>query len=81
MIKCHDHDYIEIACLYHYPIRIELKSGEILEGIAVDTERNETREECIKVSADGKEQLVVLDEISRLKVRVENPHFDEVSFS
>ncbi len=43
MIKCHEHDYIEITCLYQYPIRMELKSGEILQGIAIDTERNETR--------------------------------------
>lgn len=80
MISCSDYDYIEIVCLYHYPICLIMKSGDIISGTALDTQRNEVRAECIKISSDDTDVLVILDDISKLKVCVENPHFNEVSF-
>lgn len=80
MISCNQHDYIEIVCMYHYPIKLTLKSGDILQGIAVDTQRNERRTECIKIEVEGVEQLVVLEEIKILEVVVENPHLQKVIF-
>jgi len=81
MIDCHNHDYIEIVCMHQYPIDLALKSGETLNCIAIDTAQNEAREECIKVKVDGTLRLVNLEEISKLKIRIENPHFNEVSFN
>ncbi len=80
MISCNQHDYIEIVCMYHYPIKLTLKSGDIIEGIALDTQRNDQRDECIKIDIEGVEQLVVLDEIKILEVMVENPHLQKVMF-
>jgi len=80
MISCTDYDYIEIACMYRYPIRLTLRSGSIVEGIALDTQRNEDKEECMKIDSDGSEKLVVLADISIIEVRLENPHFTKVSF-
>ncbi|MCK6263426.1 Rho-binding antiterminator [Vibrio sp. ZSDE26] len=85
MISCNEYDYIEIVCLYRYPIELTLKSksnghNEVVNGIALDTARNEARQECIKILADGTETLVVLDTLVKLKVRVENPHFEEIIF-
>lgn len=81
MISCEEYDYIEIACMHRYPIKLTMKSGEVLTGIALDTARNESRQECIKLKADGGETLVVLDDIAILDVGVDNPHFERVSFS
>lgn len=81
MISCDDYDYIEIACTYKYPIRLTMRSGEVLECIALDTSLNESRAECIKVDVSGINRLVVLDNILELEVRVKNPHFDSVKFS
>lgn len=81
MISCERHDYIEIACTYRYPIRLTMKSGEVLECIALDTNLNENREECIKVDISGTNNLVVLNDILELECRVKNPHFDSVRFS
>lgn len=78
MISCEKYDYIEIACMHRYPVRLTMKSGTVLTGVALDTSRDESRRECIVL--DSKE-LVVLDEISTLEVCVDNPHFDRVSFS
>ena len=40
MISCNLHDYIEIVCLYRYPVSLQLRSGEVVAGTAVDTDWN-----------------------------------------
>lgn len=80
MISCNQHDYIEIVCMYHYPIKLTLKSGDTIEGTALDTQRNDQRDECIKIDMEGVEQLVVLEKIKMLEVTVENPHLRFVEF-
>jgi len=80
MISCNEYDYIEIVCLFNYAVKLSMKSGQTIEGIAIDTQRNDKHEECIKISVNGAEELVVLDELSGLDVCVENPHFESVTF-
>jgi len=80
MISCNQYDYIEIVCMYRYPITLHLKTGQHLECTAIDTKRNNQKEECIEVSTNGRTLLVVLDDIAKLEVRVQNPHFEQVSF-
>ncbi|HSC66818.1 MAG TPA: Rho-binding antiterminator [Cellvibrio sp.] len=80
MISCDQHDYIEIVCMYHYPIKLTLKSGAVLQGTAVDTQRDEKRVECIKLECEGVERLVVLDEIKLLEACEDNPHVHTVVF-
>ncbi|WP_234985230.1 Rho-binding antiterminator [Oceanospirillum multiglobuliferum] len=79
-MSCSDYDYIEIVCLFKYPVELTMKSGSIISGKAIDTARNQANEECIKLQTKGVDLLVVLDSISKLKVSVNNPHFQEVSF-
>lgn len=43
MISCEQYDYIEIVCLYHYPIELTMKSGERINGVALDTKRNDQK--------------------------------------
>ena len=80
MISCGNYDYIEIVCLFKYPIEITLKSGEVVSGKALDTAKNSLSEECIKLLTQDSELLVVLDSIAKMKVTMENPHFQEVTF-
>ena len=80
MISCEHHDYIEIACLYSYRVRLMLDSGAELEGTAVDTGRNQSKEECIKIRVGNADNLVVLDSIKTLEVLVKNPNFNSVTF-
>lgn len=81
MISCNDYDYIEIVCLYRYPVRLTLKSGQTIEGKALDTARNQDKQEAIKLDQNGVEQLVALDDLSLLEVLVDNPHFNQKSFA
>lgn len=80
MISCDQHDYIEIACTFQYPLKVTLTSGIVFECVALDTQLNENREECIQVDMNGAESLVVLENISVLEVCVDNPHFHRVAF-
>jgi len=80
MISCDQHDLIEIACTFRYALKLTMKSGVVIECVAVDTKLNENRDECMKVNIKGSESLVVLDNISVLEVCVDNPHFRTVSF-
>ena len=80
MISCEHYDTIEIVCMYHYPIKIMLKAGTMVEGIAIDTGRNNEREECIKMNIDSVEHYIVLETISKLEVTINNPHFNTISF-
>ncbi|MFY8272905.1 Rho-binding antiterminator [Pseudoalteromonas sp. SSDWG2] len=80
MISCSQYDYVEIVCLFQYPIEIQLSCGDFVVGRALDTQQNAAKEECIKISTDQGDVLVVLDSIATLKVTVKNPHFDEVAF-
>lgn len=80
MISCGNYDYIEIVCLFNYPIEITLKSAEVITGKALDTSKNSLGEECIKLFTQDSDLLVELDSIAKLKVTMDNPHFQEVTF-
>lgn len=78
MISCELHDHIEIVCLYRYSVKLTLKSGAEVEGIALDIRRNAQREECLVLNHN--DNLIVLEHIKKMEVLVENPHFKEVFF-
>ena len=79
MISCQQYDYIEIACMYRYPIKLTMKSGIVIEAKALDTARNENHQECIKIQSDNNEKLIVLDEIATLEVSIKTSHFQVLS--
>ena len=79
-MPCDQHDYVEIACIYHFPLKLILKSGDELEGLALDTQRNERQQECIKMELKGSVELVLLDSIAQMKALIDNPHFQIICF-
>ena len=81
MLKCDMHDYIEIVCLYHYPLKLTLSSGSVLSGTALTTRYNQQRQECLVIKHHDNEQLVLLDDITLLEVTVANPHLQQVRFN
>lgn len=81
MISCDQHDYIEIACTFAYPLRVTMRSGAVFECIALDTGLNERRQECVQVRVDDQLQLLVLDDIATLEAKVSNPHFSKIAIA
>ena len=81
MLNCDLHDYIEIVCLYHYPLKLTLSSGAVLTGTALTTRYNNQRQECLVIKQNYNEQQVVLEDIALLEVTVQNPHLQQVRFN
>lgn len=81
MISCHEYDYIEIACMYRYEVKICLMDNTEITGIALDTTRNEKKQECLKLSIKEETKLIVLDHVASLTALTKNLHFETVNFT
>ena len=81
MMSCEQHDYLEIACLYHYEIRLTLTTGKHITGIALDTCRNENKEECLKLNTGQQIHLLPLPDLVSMTATRPNPHFQHIDFS
>ena len=80
MISCANHDYIEIACMYHFEMRLILENGQIVQGKASLTALNENKEECLALEIQSGSELIVLQQVVSIEAVTENPHFGKVSF-
>lgn len=79
MISCHQHDYIEIACLYRLRIRASLRDGTQMEGHARDTGSRAGRE-WLQLDTDQGLRELDLEQIRRLEALDDNPHFRTLDF-
>jgi Rho-binding antiterminator len=77
-LSCDLHDYLEIACVYGYRIKLTLKDGKIIEGVAKNIITSEKREFLIVEN----EQMhkIELNQLSKMKVLNPNAKFSEVVF-
>lgn len=80
MMNCEQHDYIEIACLYRYPVQLTLTNGEQVSGQALDTVRNDDQAECLKLRIGDEVRLLPLASLIRMSATSPNPHFEQVDF-
>ncbi|MGR9116252.1 MAG: Rho-binding antiterminator [Gammaproteobacteria bacterium] len=78
IISCDLHDYVEIACMYGYRLRLVFKNGETMEGKARDI-ANVDKKEYLLVD-DGSEQRIDLTRIAKMQVLTPHSKFKEVSF-
>ncbi|MNZ96910.1 Rho-binding antiterminator [compost metagenome] len=69
-LHCDLHDYVEIACLYRYWLRIELRDGLTFEAEAFTTHTRRTTEgaleEYLEVRAEGASRELRLDHLYAL---------------
>lgn len=77
-IACDLHDYIEIACLYGYQVRLTLKDKRIVEGRALNIVTEEKREVLLLDHNPTGE--ITLDQLAKLQVLTPNARFTEVIF-
>lgn len=78
-ISCALHDYLEIACLYGYQVRLILKDHQTTEGKAIDTMTTAEKREYLVIDS-GKTQQIELVQIKKLQVLTNNAKFSEVIF-
>ncbi len=77
-ISCELHDYIEIACLYGYQVKLTLKNKQSIEGKAVNI-ITVNKKEYLLID-NGKEQRMDLTHIAKMQVLTANAKFNEVNF-
>lgn len=76
-ISCELHDYIEIACMYGYQLKLTLMDHQIVEGKAIDTTTSAEKREFLVLDHG---QQVELNKIKKLQVTTPNAKFTEVNF-
>ena len=83
-IQCQLYDYIEIACMRHYRLDIELTSGETISGKALTT-RIRDKQEFIVISIEPeenrKEQEIRLDLVKSITALDKNSEFNTVTIN
>lgn len=80
LISCINHDYVEIACMYGFEIRLVLKNDQIVQGKAIQTAYNENMEECVVLHMQHGNEKIVLDQLASMEAVTKNPHFDKINF-
>jgi Rho-binding antiterminator len=77
-ISCDLHDYIEIACLYGYQVKLTLKDQQSIEGKAVDIITADKREYLLL--DNDQHQRIELTELAKMQVLTPNAQFTEMIF-
>lgn len=80
IISCATHDFIEIACTFGYSVRLDLFSGETIQGQAITTQISRDKKESLVIKSHQHNQTIELITIKTMKALQSNPHFDTVSF-
>ncbi|MFD2179607.1 Rho-binding antiterminator [Veronia pacifica] len=81
MINCNTHDVIEVACLYKIKVELVMKSGDRVEGKAVDTKVTAEKREYLVLEQNGDQIDIEMDKIKEMIAIDKNPHFDTVRVS
>ncbi|WP_394752965.1 Rho-binding antiterminator [Crenothrix sp.] len=77
-ISCEQHDYLEIACLYGYQVKLTLKDQQSIEGKALNIVTADKREFLV---IDNDEKLSIeLTQLAKMQVLTANAKFSAVIF-
>lgn len=79
IIACALHDYMEIACVYGYQVKLQLKNGQSIEGKAVDLFTSPEKREYLLIES-LQQRKVELIEIKELQVLTTHANFQKVEF-
>lgn len=74
-MKCADHDYIEIACLYRNELKIKTISQQQFQGTAYDTRYNEQKRQCLCLYISNQIIEIELSHIRKIWALTNNPYF------
>ena len=78
-VACDLHDFIEIACIYHYQVKLTLKDQTSIEGKAIDILIGSDKREYLVIDT-GQKQQIELNQLRKLQVLTPKAQFTEVSF-
>lgn len=78
-ISCELHDFVEVACMYGYQLKLILKNNQTIEGKAIDIVNSPERRECLVIDNDSRQQIE-LTQLARMQVLTPHAKFNEVVF-
>ena len=79
-ISCELHDYLEIACMYGYRVRLTIKNHQTIEGKAIDTVTSAEKREYLVIDNGHEKHEVELNQLVKMEVLTPNAKFKKVSF-
>lgn len=81
ILKCELHDYLEVACLYHYRVSLILKSGGEYLGVPQTTTTKDKQEFLVFRCDNGEVVDVELLNLKSMHVLTPHAQFTDVKFS
>ena len=79
VIDCELHDFVEVACMYRYQLKLILKDGQVIKGEAIDIVNTPEKRECLVIENDGRHQVDLML-LAKMHVLTPNARFHEVIF-
>ena len=80
-LACELYDYLEMACLYGYQLRIELVDGGSFDARALDTRTNAHKEEYLVIELDGEKEELRTDRLLAITPLNDNAKFGRVELA
>ncbi|GAA6151213.1 Rho-binding antiterminator [Pseudoteredinibacter isoporae] len=84
MLSCQIYDVLELCCIYHLAIKVELVSGQCIHGVPSDIAKDDNGEEVLEILLHAvpskMKHPIKLKHIVSIEALVQNPHFDKVEF-
>lgn len=80
IIACAVHDYIEVACLYAYELKLSMLDGQLQQGKAITTHTQAGREWLVMQGGQGQFE-VELNQVRSIKALTANRYFTEIEVS
>jgi Rho-binding antiterminator len=79
-ISCDLHDYLELACMHHYKVRLTLNNQQIIEGKALDTLTTAEKQEYLILDIGQEQSRIELNQLRKMEVLTHDAKFKEVYF-
>ncbi|SFP90093.1 transcriptional antiterminator, Rof [Nitrosomonas cryotolerans] len=79
-ILCDLHDYVEVACMYHYQLKLILKDNQIIEGKAIDIITSTEKQEYLIISNGQEQYHIELTQLAKMQATTPNARFSEILF-
>ena len=79
-IDCDLYDYLEIACMHRYQMRVTLDSGAVLRGRAVTTATQPDKTEMLVLLTRQGNQNVAMHQLKRIDIETKGATFQHLEF-
>ncbi|WP_028671734.1 Rho-binding antiterminator [Saccharospirillum impatiens] len=80
IMDCDLHDYLEIACMHHYDLLVELLSGERFQAQASTTYTAQSKEEYLVLDTDAGQREVRIDRLLAITPLNRGASFSRIRF-